>query len=80
MIRLCPECGGQRVWVAAGTPNDKAFGDAPLELKQVERKVPFLTALRGDKINYSGTAAFTCTQCGYTALYATHPHKLIPDE
>ncbi|GHO50784.1 hypothetical protein [Ktedonospora formicarum] len=79
MIRPCPECGGQRVRVAVGTPTDRALGNAPLELKQEERKVPFLTAIKGDKINYSGTTALTCTQCGYTALYATHPHKLIPD-
>jgi predicted nucleic-acid-binding Zn-ribbon protein len=73
MIRRCPECGGERVWVLVEIQTQYI---ATFKLKQPRRSVPFFRRHE----NSSEAQALTCLNCGYTALYATEPQKLIPNE
>lgn len=78
-VRPCPECGGHRVMVSVGVPHG-GYTDASIKLKQEERSISVLNHIKGDKHNDSMTVGLTCTSCGYTALFATDPKNLIPDQ
>ncbi|EFH83751.1 ferric-chelate reductase, putative [Ktedonobacter racemifer DSM 44963] len=47
-----------------------------LMLKQPLRSAPLFSK----KSKYSDTVALTCLVCGYTAMYATKPENLKPDD
>lgn len=67
-MKLCPECGGRRVWVAY-------IYNAAVSLTQPRRS----TFLKRRK-NSTKTDALACTVCGYTSIYASQPSDLIPDD
>ncbi len=79
----CPECGGQRVrtTLEINTTGINATGLewSVLQLKQPKRVIG-LGGLFSGQSNKSEVATVSCTNCGYTALYATEPGNLIPDE
>ena len=81
--KSCPECGGQRVRttldISATGINSTGLDWYGIQLKQPERVIG-LGGLFSGKSNKSEIAAVSCTNCGYTTLYAAQPGNLIPDE
>ena len=79
----CPECGGQRVRtmldITATGINSTGLDWDGVQLKQPERVIG-LGGLFSGKSNTSEIVSVSCTNCGYTSLYATEPSNLIPDE
>lgn len=73
--KLCPECGGKYVAVTTVLPRGQYGAPNVLKLKQPKRSASLFSGKR----NVSLIHALTCTVCGYTALYATEPGNLIPD-
>lgn len=70
--RPCSECGGQRVVTRLTIEGEGTL----VELYQPMRS----TGLFSGKSNTSQLHTLTCTNCGFTTLFAAFPTNLIPDQ
>ena len=78
-LKPCPECGGQRVRTTLNINPLVGMEQNELQLRQPKRVIG-LGGLFSGQSNKSEVATVSCTNCGYTTLYATQPGNLIPDE
>ena len=73
MIRPCPECWGKRV----PTVIEYGFHSYPFRAFQMVQN-PKNGKWSADQAKNTPLSALTCTQCGYTAWYASEPQSLLP--
>ncbi|GHO57240.1 hypothetical protein [Ktedonobacter robiniae] len=76
-IKPCPECGGRRVQTITEIAGDDQWLNPPyIRIKQPERRSNWFKG----KLRTSEVSTTTCLDCGYTAVFATNPENLTPDE
>ena len=78
-LKPCPECGGQRARTTLDIRPFEGMEESELQLRQPKRVIG-LGGLFSGQSNKSEVATVSCTNCGYTTLFAVHPSNLIPDK